>query len=156
MKACVNSLPRLISWQIEFPLLLSLLSIISNAFSLTQLPEVNFLLRRAIPTNLAVAQTLATKIEDDLILAGKIKKDPNRSKGNSFPKMSTLGTTNSMVQKLANELLALKKQISQGSFAAPYKDIPRRSYPNPTTNYTAKNQSKYPPSPERFSVEPPP
>lgn len=86
----------------------------------TQLPKVSFLLRRAAPTTLALAQTLAIEIEDDMILARKIHKDSNQFKNNSFSESSLSGSTNPLVQKLANALLALKKQISQGSSIAPY------------------------------------
>lgn len=96
----------------------------------TQLPEVSFLLRRVVPTNLTHAQALSMKIEDDLILAGKIWKDPNRFKGNSSSESPVTSSTDPMVQKLANELLALKKQVSQAPYAAPYNGIPRRIFPN--------------------------
>lgn len=49
----------------------------------TQLPEVSFLLRRVSPLTLALAQNLATTIEDDRILARKICKDSNWFKNNS-------------------------------------------------------------------------
>lgn len=56
------------------------------------------------------------EIEDHLILVGKIKKDQNKAKVSfSTPEVSSFslpGTTDSMVQRLANEVLALKKKMS--------------------------------------------
>lgn len=92
-----------------------------------QIPEVGFLLRRAAPTTLVVAQTLATEIEHDLILAGQIRIEPSGS--SSLDSFSSSTRTNPMVQKLANELLALKRQLAQGVFSSPYEeDVPRRPY----------------------------
>lgn len=59
-----------------------------------------------------------------------------------------------MIQKLANELLALKKQISsQGNTS--YRDVPRRTYPNSASNYAMRNQNKLSPSLKRLVLEVP-
>lgn len=68
----------------------------------TQLPKVSFLLRRAAPGTLALAQSLATEIENDLILARKIRKDASQFKNNSSSESSSSGTSNPLVEKLAN------------------------------------------------------
>lgn len=39
----------------------------------TQLPEVSFLLHRVVIPDLEATQVLATSVEDDLILGGKIR-----------------------------------------------------------------------------------
>ncbi|XP_059067816.1 uncharacterized protein LOC131858553 [Cryptomeria japonica] len=102
------------------------------------------------------AETLATKVEDDLIMAGKIRKDANKIKVVPFFEPSTPGTMDLMIQKLANDLLALKKKVPQNMYCTPYKDIPRGSYPNPAPNYAIKNQAKLPPPPERLVLKAPP
>ena len=43
----------------------------------TQVHEVSFLLRRVALATLVLVQSLATEIENDLILVGKIRKDAN-------------------------------------------------------------------------------
>lgn len=85
----------------------------------------------------------------------KIRNKPNKSKGASTLETSTLGVTNPMVQELENELLALKKKVSQDTFLAPYKYIPRKTYLNNARNYVANNRAKLPPPPERLSLEAP-
>lgn len=60
-----------------------------------QLLEVSFLLRRKNPTDLAIAQQMATSVEDDLILAGKIRKDPNKVRSNQVLDAS-FSSTNSV------------------------------------------------------------
>lgn len=86
------------------------------------------------------AKTLVVEVENYLILVGKIWKDLNKSKNSSFfLELTSSDTTDPMVQRLENEILALKKQIYQNSFFTPYKDIPRRTYPNNDNNYVPKN-----------------
>ena len=81
---------------------------------------------------------MAIEIEDDLILAGKIRivasgfEESNYS-SNSF---SSSTRTDPAVQRLANEILALKKQIAQGMFFVPHEDVPRR--PLPTIPHISK------------------
>lgn len=60
------------------------------------------------------------------------------------------------MQRLANFVLALKKQLSQNSISTLYKDIPRRTYPNNVSNYATKNQNKLTSPLERLSLEAPP
>ncbi|KAH9315847.1 hypothetical protein KI387_024474, partial [Taxus chinensis] len=48
-------------------------------------PDVSFLLRRSVIPDLAIAQSTAIEIEDDLILAGRIRKD--------VPKPKNLGSS---------------------------------------------------------------
>lgn len=61
---------------------------------------------------------MAISVEDDLILVGKIKKDPNKVRNNQIidSSFSSTNSTDPMIQKLANELLALKKQISSRKY----------------------------------------
>lgn len=62
-----------------------------------------------------------------------------------------------MVQNLANKLLALKKQVSQGSLAPACKDGPRRTYPNSSNHFgnSQRNQSKLPVPQGRLVLEAP-
>jgi len=70
-------------------------------------PELSYQIRRANVADLQTAQTLAIEMEDDMIASGRWKKDLHIGPSNSTP-----GTSNSietMIQKLSNELIALKK-----------------------------------------------
>lgn len=60
-----------------------------------------------------------------------------------------------MLQRLVNEVLALKKQISQTSFHTPYKDVPQRTYLSNASSYVARNKNKLPPPPKRLALEAP-
>ena len=109
-----------------------------------QIPEVNFLLRREAPTTLAAAQALTIEIEDDLILAGKIRIvasgfEENNYSSNSF---SSSTRTDPAVQRLANEILALKKKIAQGMFFVPHEDVPRRPLPTIPHSSIVGNRQK--------------
>lgn len=61
-----------------------------------------------------------------------------------------------MGKRLANELLALKKKIAQSVFSSPYKDIPRKTYPNTIYDYATRNQLKIPSPPKKLVLEAPP
>ncbi|KAH9310451.1 hypothetical protein KI387_025486, partial [Taxus chinensis] len=50
-----------------------------------QPPDISFLLQRSVIPDLATAQSTATEIEDDLILAGRIKKDIPKLKNQGSP-----------------------------------------------------------------------
>ena len=67
-------------------------------------PDINYDLRRARPTNLADAQKKAIECEDDLISTKKWKWELH-AKGNS----SSSTSSEEMIQKLSNELVAIKK-----------------------------------------------
>lgn len=99
---------------------------------------------------------MATSVEDDLILVGKIKIELNGFKENSSLGSWYTKRINPIVQRLSNELLALKKKIAQSAFSSPYEDISRRPYPNTALSYVAKNQDKLPSSPEKLVLEAPP
>ena len=76
-------------------------------------PDINYDLRRARPTDLADAQKKATECEDDLISAGKWKRELH-AKGSS----GSSSSSEEMIQKLSNELVAIKKQLP--TFNNPY------------------------------------
>lgn len=70
-----------------------------------------------------MVQRLAIEVEDDLLSAGKWNKELQKGK------MQQANPTiiDPMVQKLANDLLQLKKQLPQNPPPL-YQDIPRRNY----------------------------
>lgn len=96
------------------------------------------MLRRVVSRDLAATQTLAIYIAYDLILEGKVKIKPNGSKENFSMESFSTDRIDPMEDTFANEVLALKKQYSQGSSFISYKDIPR-TYPNNTSNCVVKN-----------------
>lgn len=67
--------------------------------------DVSFQLRRARPPDLAAAQTLAIEVEDDFLSSGKWSHDLQKGKGQK----THVTTTNPLYQKLANDVLQLKK-----------------------------------------------
>lgn len=92
-----------------------------NGFILNAMtPNIYFLMKIDNPPMLASSQTLAIELEDDLIIFVKWKKDvqiPN-------PQASTSSSSNdTLIQKMANDLLVVKKQLPKASFS--YQDIPR-------------------------------
>ncbi|KAH9298049.1 hypothetical protein KI387_029731, partial [Taxus chinensis] len=70
--------------------------------------EVGFFLRRAQPGTLMEAKDYAIEMDDDVILFGKVK-GPN---GNKKGQNSNYVITDPMFQKMANDLVALKKKLS--------------------------------------------
>ncbi|KAH9296698.1 hypothetical protein KI387_044278 [Taxus chinensis] len=107
-----------------------------------QSPEVSYALRRANLSTLVEDQTLAISVEDDLIMSGKLRRDPSKSK--SASSSSSTPNTDPLVQKLANDLIAIKKQLAQH---APYADVPRK-------NFQPRNH--FPASQTRLALEGPP
>ncbi|KAH9291025.1 hypothetical protein KI387_044154 [Taxus chinensis] len=88
-------------------------------FFISALPsEVGFFLRRAQPRTLREAKDFAIDIDDDLIISYKVKGQNGKQKGQK----SNLVTTNPLFQKMANDLVALKKQLSQITM----RNAPRR------------------------------
>ena len=71
-------------------------------------PDINYDLRRARPTNLADAQKKAIECEDDLIFAGKWKRELH-AKGSSRSSSSS----EEMIQKLSNKPVAIKESITK-------------------------------------------
>ncbi|KAH9324557.1 hypothetical protein KI387_004735, partial [Taxus chinensis] len=74
---------------------------------------------------LILDQELAVSVEDDLIMSGKLKRDPPKSKSAASSSSTSGPNTDPLVQKLANDLVAIKKQLAQH---APYADVPRRNF----------------------------
>ncbi|KAH9322165.1 hypothetical protein KI387_016804, partial [Taxus chinensis] len=74
---------------------------------------------------LVLAQATAIRIEDNLIISGELKKESAKPKS-----LGPSPTTSSdpAFQKMANDLLALKKQLAQASPSSSYRDIPRRNF----------------------------
>ncbi|KAH9309611.1 hypothetical protein KI387_037522, partial [Taxus chinensis] len=90
-----------------------------------QTPKVSYALRRANLGTLILDQELAVSVEDDLIMSGKLKRDPPKSKSAASSSSTSGPNTDPLVQKLANDLVAIKKQLAQH---APYADVPRRNF----------------------------
>ncbi|KAH9300405.1 hypothetical protein KI387_011988, partial [Taxus chinensis] len=99
---------------------------------------------------LATAQSTATEIEDDLILAGRIKKDIPKLKNQG----SSQGNTDPMFQKMANDLISLKKQVSQQGSNVPYRDIPRQNFNN--NGVPARDRPRLALAQPRLAIEAPP
>ena len=67
-------------------------------------PDIAFPLKRENPPTIAASQALAIELEDDLLISGKWKKEvqiPNSQ-------ASTSSSNDVLVQKLANNLIAVK------------------------------------------------
>ncbi|KAH9310025.1 hypothetical protein KI387_037936, partial [Taxus chinensis] len=109
----------------------------------TQLPKVSYALRRANLATLDADQRLAISVEDDLIMSSKLKREPSKPKA-SIPSSSLGANSNQLIQKLVNDLIAIKKQLAQH---APYQDIPRK-------NFQPRNH--LPSSQTRLAIEGPP
>ncbi|KAH9327370.1 hypothetical protein KI387_007548, partial [Taxus chinensis] len=62
---------------------------------------------------LALDQELAVSVEDDLIMSGKLRRDTSKSKSAASSSSTPGPNTDPLVQKLANDLLAIKKQLAQ-------------------------------------------
>lgn len=111
-------------------------------------PELGYLLRRANVATLQVTQTLAVEMEDDMIASGKWKKEYHT--GSSSNTTSTSNSTEAMLQKLSNELITLKKQVTRPthSLYQPYQEEPR---------YQGGNKNLQLPTPQqRLAIEAPP
>ncbi|KAH9324299.1 hypothetical protein KI387_004477, partial [Taxus chinensis] len=67
-----------------------------------QLPEVSYALRRANLATLDDDQRLAISVEDDLIMSGKLKREPSKSKASSSSS-SPRANFDQLAQKLAND-----------------------------------------------------
>ncbi|KAH9311313.1 hypothetical protein KI387_026348, partial [Taxus chinensis] len=67
---------------------------------------------------------LAISVEDDLIMSSKMKRDPFKSKASSSSS-SLGGNADQLVQKIANDLIAIKKQLAQHAL---YQDVPRKKF----------------------------
>ena len=67
--------------------------------------DVSFQIQRTRPTNLAATQTLAIEVEDDLLSSRKWSRDLQKGKGQQAP----ITSTNPLYQKLANDVLQIKK-----------------------------------------------
>ena len=87
-------------------------------------PDISFQMRRNVPADLAAAQTMAIELEDDLIIARKWRKDVQ------YPGTQASTSTDSVVQRLVNDVIALKRQQPKVNF-----------YPNQYQNPTGRNNS---------------
>ena len=84
-------------------------------------PDIAFPLKRANPQSLVASQTISIELEDDLIISSKWKKEVQVLNSQA----STSSSSNdALVQKLANDLLVVKKKLPKASFR--YQDIPRK------------------------------
>ena len=106
-------------------------------------PDIAFPMKRANPQILQASQTLSIELEDDLIISSKWKKDvqiPNSQASTSS------SSNDALVQRLANDLLVVKKHLPKASF--PYQDIPRK-FPNQNAPSQGRKFT-LPPSQERL------
>ncbi|KAH9318839.1 hypothetical protein KI387_020608, partial [Taxus chinensis] len=103
-----------------------------------------YALRRANLAPLAEDKTLTVSAEDDLIMSGKLKKDPAKYRSSSSSSSTPGPNTDPLVQKLANDLIAIKKQLAQ---YAPYVDFLRRYF---------QPRNHFPTSQTRLALEGPP
>ncbi|KAH9314579.1 hypothetical protein KI387_023206, partial [Taxus chinensis] len=58
-------------------------------------------------------------------MSGKLRRDPSKSKSASSSSSTPRPNTDPLVQKLTNDLIAIKKKLAQH---APYADFPRRNF----------------------------
>ncbi|KAH9305623.1 hypothetical protein KI387_010027, partial [Taxus chinensis] len=78
-----------------------------------------------------------------------LKKESSKSKS-SDPSPAT--SSDPAFQKMANDLLALKKQLAQASPSSSYQDVPRRSFvPN-----NVSQRPRLPATAPRLALEAPP
>lgn len=108
--------------------------------------DISFQIIRGQVADLAASQRLAIEVEDDQLSAGKWNKELQKGK----IQQANLATTNPMIQKLANNLLQLKKQLPQNP-PPMYQDIPRRNY----IPYQQNRQPKLPTPTPRLAIEHP-
>ena len=74
--------------------------------------EIAFPLKRSNPQIPVASQTLAIELEDDLIISGKWKKEVQILNSQA----STSSSNDALVQKLANDLIVVKKKLTKASF----------------------------------------
>ncbi|KAH9292444.1 hypothetical protein KI387_042369, partial [Taxus chinensis] len=80
-----------------------------------------------------------------------IRRESSKPKNQS----SSQSTTDPMIQKMANDLITLKKQMSQQATNIPYRDIPRWNFNN--ANVTpARDRNQLITAPTRLAIEAPP
>jgi len=86
-------------------------------------PDISFHLRRGAIADLTAAQNLAVGLEDDLIMAGKWKREVQ------VPNAQSSSSTDPIVQRLVNDMIALKRQLPKAGapFQQPYQDMSRRN-----------------------------
>lgn len=65
--------------------------------------EIIFLIRRQRVQNLAAAETLAVELEDDLITAGKWKREVQTAS------LQTSTSSDPVIQRLTNDVITLKR-----------------------------------------------
>ena len=102
-------------------------------FISAQPSNVRFQIQRERLPNLAAAQTLAIEVEDDLFGSRKWSRDLQKGKGQK----ALVITIDPLYQKLANDLIQLKKQFPYNPPPL-YQDIPRRNY----VQYQQNRQTK--------------
>ncbi|KAH9299163.1 hypothetical protein KI387_030845, partial [Taxus chinensis] len=101
-----------------------------------------------IPT-LVLAQAMAIRIEDNLLISGELRREPSKSKASTSSQATSSDPT---FQKMANDLLSLKKQLAQTSSTTLYRDIPRRNF----TPNNAPQRPHLPAASPRLEIEAPP
>lgn len=97
-----------------------------KCFFINSMPsEISFLIHRQRVQNLEAAKTLAIELEDDLITAGKWKREVQTSTKQA---LTSTTTSNPVIQRLMNDIIALKGQLTKSNmtYPQPYQDVPRR------------------------------
>ncbi|KAH9330731.1 hypothetical protein KI387_002839, partial [Taxus chinensis] len=61
----------------------------------------------------------------DLIISRNFKRDPSKSRSSTSSSSTPGPNTDPLVQKLANNLIAINKQLAQYT---PYTDVPSRNF----------------------------
>ncbi|KAH9299898.1 hypothetical protein KI387_044121 [Taxus chinensis] len=77
-------------------------------------------------------------------MSGKLRRDPSKSKSDSSSSSTPGPNIDPFVQKLTNDLIAIKKQLTQH---APYVDVPRRNF---------QPRNRFPAAKTRLALEGPP
>lgn len=85
--------------------------------------EIGFLIRKQRIANLGAAKTLAVELEDDLITAGKLKREVQ------IPNAQTSTSSDPIIQRLMNDVIILIRHLPKAStfYPSPYQGIPRRN-----------------------------
>ena len=71
-------------------------------------PNISFQIRQSHVANLQASQTLAIKLEDDLIATKKWKRDIQSVVSTSTTMDSSINS-NVVIQKLSNEMISMKR-----------------------------------------------
>lgn len=112
--------------------------------------KIGFLICRQRVATLSDVKTLVVELEDELITAGKWKREVQ------VPNAQPSTSSNHVIQRLMNDVITLKRQLPKAStsYSSPYQDISRR---NTNQSLGIRNKSlQLPPTQQRLAIEAPP